>query len=138
MLRIVLDTNVLVSATIIKGKQFEFLKLAKLGKIKLITSPEIVKEFKEVISREKFGFSEEQISNALKKILEITELIIPQHKLNVIKDDPDDNMIIECALESSADFIVSGDPHLLELKSYRDIKIVNATEFFNKWYLNKN
>lgn len=138
MLRIVLDTNILVSATIIKGKQYKFLKLAKLGKIKLITSPEIINEFKEVISREKFGFSEDQISNAIKQILEVTELFIPQNKLKIIKDDPDDNMILECALESTSDFIISGDPHLLELKSYKNIKIVNATDFFNNNYLNKN
>jgi len=77
MLRVVLDTNVLVSATITQGKQFEFLELAKLGKIKIVTSPSIVEEFKEVISREKFGFSKEQVSVAIKQILEIAEIVIP-------------------------------------------------------------
>ena len=135
MLRVVLDTNVLVSATITQGKQFEFLKLAKLGKIKIVTSPSIVEEFKEVISREKFGFSKEQVSVAIKQILEIAEIVIPQHKLNVIREDIDDNVVLECALESNADFIVSGDFHLLELKSYQNIKIVNATEFFDKFFV---
>lgn len=134
MLRVVVDTNVFVSATIVQGKQFEILKLAKLGKIKLITSPDILKEFEEVISREKFGFSKEQVSLAMKQILEIAEIIIPQHKLNIIKDDPDDNIILECALESGADYIISGDTHLLDLKEYKDIRIVNATEFFNTYY----
>ena len=135
MLRVVLDTNVLVSATITQGKQFEFLELAKLGKIKIVTSPSIVEEFKEVISREKFGFSKEQVSVAIKQILEIAEIVIPQHKLNVIREDIDDNVVLECALESNADFIVSGDFHLLELKSYQNIKIVNATEFFDKFFV---
>jgi len=128
MLRVVLDTNVLVSATITQGKQFEFLKLAKLGKIKIVTSPSIVEEFKEVISKE-------QVSVAIKQILEIAEIVIPQHKLNVIREDIDDNVVLECALESNADFIVSGDFHLLELKSYQNIKIVNATEFFDKFFV---
>ena len=128
MLRVVLDTNVLVSATITQGKQFEFLELAKLGKIKIVTSPSIVEEFKEVISKE-------QVSVAIKQILEIAEIVIPQHKLNVIREDIDDNVVLECALESNADFIVSGDFHLLELKSYQNIKIVNATEFFDKFFV---
>ncbi len=134
MLRVVLDTNVLVSAAIVQGKQFEILRLAKLGKIKVITSPEIIKEFEEVISREKFGFSKEQIANAAKQVLEIAEIVIPQKKLEIIKEDSDDNMILECACESNADCIISGDPHLLALKSYENIEIVNATNFFNNLY----
>lgn len=135
MLRVVVDTNVLVSATIVQGKQFEILKLAKLGKIRLTISPEIIKEFEEVISRERFGFSKEQsISNATKQILEIAEIVIPQHKVNIVKDDPDDNIVVECAIESNADIIISGDAHLLELKRYKNIQIINATEFFKTRY----
>ena len=134
MLRVVLDTNILVSATIIQGKQFELLRLAKLGEIKLSASPDIISEFKEVISREKFGFSAEQMSDAVKQILEIAEIVIPQHKLDVIKEDADDNMVLECALESNADFIVSGDSHLLALRSYKSIKIISAAEFFNEFF----
>jgi putative PIN family toxin of toxin-antitoxin system len=135
MLKIVLDTNVLVSSTIIQGKQFELLKLAKIEKIKLISSPQIIEEFKEVISREKFGFSEEQISNAIRQILDIAEIVIPKNKLEIIKDDIDDNIILECAVEAKADFIISGDAHLLALKSYQDIKIINTSDFFDKYFL---
>ena len=134
MLKVVVDTNILISATIIQGKQFEILKLAKLGKINLITSPNILKEFEEVISREKFGFSKEQVSLAIKQILEIAEIIISQHKIDFIKSDPDDNIVLECALESNADIIISGDAHLLDLKKYKNIQIVNTTEFFNTHY----
>lgn len=136
MLRVVVDTNVLVSATIVQGKQFEILRLAKMGKIKLTVSPDIIKEFEEVISRDKFGFSKEQVSLAIKQILEIAEIIIPQHKLSIIKEDPDDNIILECALESKADVIISGDTHLLDLKKYKEIRIVNATEFFYTYHTN--
>ena len=135
MLKIVPDTNVLVSAAIIQGKQFELLRLAKLGEVKLITSPNIIQEFKEVISREKFGFSAEQVSAAVKQILEISEIVIPQIKLEIIKEDIDDNRVLECAHESNANFIISGDSNLLTLKHYKNIKIVNATEFFDKFFV---
>ncbi len=131
MLKIVLDTNVLVSAAIIQGKQFELLKLAKLGEIKIILSPQIIEEFKEVISRERFGFSKEKINEAVRQILEIAEIIIPKQKLDIVKDDLDDNIILECALEAKANYIISGDEHLLALKEYKSIRIINTTEFFN-------
>ncbi len=131
MLKIVLDTNVLVSAAIIQGKQFELLKLAKLGEIKIILSPQIIEEFKEVISRERFGFSKEKINEEVRQILEIAEIIIPKQKLDIVKDDLDDNIILECALEAKANYIISGDEHLLALKEYKSIRIINTTEFFN-------
>lgn len=134
MLKVVVDTNVLVSAAIVQGRQFEILKLVKLGKIKLIISPNILKEFEEVISRKKFGFSKEQVSLAINQILEIAEIVIPLQKISIVKDDPDDNIILECALESNANIIISGDTHLLDLKEYKDIQIVNAAEFFSTYY----
>ena len=130
MLKLTLDTNVLVSATIIEGKQYEILKLVKLGKVKLVISAEIIEEFKEVISREKFGFSEEQVDEAVREILDITEIVIPQVKIDAIKEDPDDKIVLECALEGEVDYIISGDEHLLGLGSYQNIKIVNASKFF--------
>jgi len=130
MLKLTLDTNVLVSATIIEGKQYEILKLVKLGKVKLVISAEIIEEFKEVISREKFGFSEEQVDEAVREILDIAEIVIPQVKIDAIKEDPDDKIVLECALEGEVDYIISGDEHLLGLGSYQNIKIVNASKFF--------
>lgn len=126
MLKIVVDTNTLISAAITEGNEFELLKLAKLKKIELILSPQILKEFKEVISRPKFGFSQEQISGAFKQILTISTILVPTVKVSIIKEDPDDNKILECAETGKADYIVSGDGHLLKLKKYRDIKIVKT------------
>lgn len=126
MLKITADTNTLISATITEGNEFELLKLAKLKKIELILSPQILKEFKEVISRPKFGFSQEQISGAFKQILTISTILIPLVKLNIIKEDPDDNKILECAETGKADYIVSGDNHLLKLRKHKDIKVVRT------------
>ena len=55
--------------------------------------------------------------------------VYPDKSIKVVKDDPDDDVFIECALAGDADYIVSGDKHLLDLKSYGKIKIVNAAEF---------
>ena len=126
MLKITADTNILVSAAIAKGNEFEILRFAKLGKIELILSMNILKEFKDVISRPKFGFSEEQVSSAFKHILSICTIVVPSAKLDIIKEDPDDNKILECADAGKVDYIVSGDGHLLNLEDYNGIKIVKA------------
>ncbi len=128
MLRFTLDTNTLVSAVISKGNEYRLLKLAKEGRIKVILSLSIIKEFKEVISREKFGFSQKQIDNVLKQILNICELVIPTIKLSVIKDDPDDDAILECAVTGDVNYIVSGDRHLLDLGRYDKISIIRTFE----------
>lgn len=128
MLKITADTNILISAIITKGNEFQLLKLARFGKIQLILSPQILKEFKEVISRPKFGFSQEQISNALKQIINISSIVMPSVKINIIKDDAEDNKILECAVSGKVDYIVSGDSHLLKLKEYKGIKIVKTAD----------
>jgi len=126
MLKITTDTNTLVSATIAKGNEFELLKLVKSKKIDLVLSPQILKEFKEVISRPKFGFSQEQVINVFKQIISISTIIMPSIKLSIIKIDPEDNKVLECAETGKVDYIISGDDHLLKLKKYKDIKIVKT------------
>ena len=126
MLKITADANILISATIAKGNEFELLKLAKLGKIELVLSPQILKEFREVISRPKFGFSKEQVISVLKQIISISTIIISFTKVNTIKEDPCDNRILECAETGKVNYIVSGDDHLLNLKQYKGVKIVRT------------
>ena len=130
-IRIVLDTNVLVSATISQGPAYEILKLAKDGKIILVLSLDILKEFKEVISRQRFGFSQEQIYGVLKQIISISEIVIPIVKINIVIDDPDDNMVLEAAISGDVQYVVSRDKHILNLKSYQKIKIVGPNEFLD-------
>ena len=128
MLKITADTNILVSAAIAKGNEFEILRFAKLGKIELILSMNILKEFKDVISRPKFGFSEEQISCVFKNILGICTIVAPSASISIIKEDPADNKILECADTGKVDYIISGDNHLLDLKSYNGIKIARTSD----------
>lgn len=132
MLKVTPDTNTLVSAVISKGNEFELLRLAHISKIKLILSLQILKEFKDVISRKKFGFSNEQINRILKSIVNISAIIMPSNRIDLIKEDPADNKILECAESGKADYIVSGDYHLLKLKEYKEIKIVKTSEFLKR------
>lgn len=128
MLKFTLDTNTLISATIARGNEFELLRLAKEGKIKIILSLPIIEEFKEVISRERFGFSIQQVERVTKLLFDICDLVIPTGHLNVIKNDPDDNKIIECAVSGNVDYIVSGDKHLLNIQRYDSIQILRTRE----------
>lgn len=133
MIKAVLDTNTLISALGWKeGNPRKVLELCILGKCKLIESMELIKEFVSVISRPKFYFiNEEEKNQFLVFLLQISNLVEPKRKLDAIKDDPKDNIVLECAVESKADYIVSGDQHLLKLKEFCGIKIVTAKEFLD-------
>lgn len=126
MIRVTADTNTLVSATISLGNEYELLRLAKLGKIRLVLSPQILAEFKGVVSRPRFGFSDKQVSEVSKQLLAISEVVMPNIKIDVVREDPADNRILECAVSGNVDYIVSGDKHLLNLKGYKGIKIVKT------------
>lgn len=115
---------VLVSALIsIRGNPA--LLLDKAGEsYTLFISKDILKEFEAVISRDKFDFTDEEINTIIEAVVSFSEVVNPAIKLDVIKSDPDDNKILECAVACEASCIVSGDRHLLELKEYSGIKII--------------
>ena len=134
MIRLVIDTNVFVSA-LISTRSIPALLLDEAEKnYTLFISKEILGEVEDVISRKKFGFSTQKISSAMEAILSFSEIINPDIKVDVIKSDPDDNKILECAIACKASYIVSGDSHLLDLREYGSIKIINpktALELLN-------
>ena len=70
-------------------------------------------------------------SKIIDKVVNNSIIVKPTEKLNIVKDDPDDNKIIECAVEGSADYIISQDNHLLNLKEYKGIKIIKPEEFLS-------
>lgn len=128
MIRVTFDTNILVSATVYKGNEFELLKLAKQSKFKLILSLQILAEFRNVIQREKFGYPPLLVEAIIQNILSICEIVVPRETLDVVKEDPDDDKILECAIAGKANYIISGDNHLLKLKEYNGIKIVKTKD----------
>ncbi len=127
--RIVLDTNVLISAILFGGPPRDVLKLVIGGTVGCSISLVILDELRDVLQRPKFKFSSEQAFNVLEELHASCSIINPMVKINVITEDPDDNKILECAIEANAAFIVSGDRHLLDLVEFRGVKILTPAAF---------
>ena len=128
-MRVVLDTNIYISAILFGGNCEEILRLATLGSYELIISDDILKEIKGILDK-KFHWSRKQITETLSYIKDIAEIIKPVKSISLIKKDPSDDKIIECALAAHASCIVTGDKaHLLPLKAYEGIKILSPADF---------
>lgn len=127
--KIVIDTNNLISALGWEGKSKELFRKVIDKEYDLFISIKQIAELKEVVNYPKFSFSEEQKSKFLEILFEVANIVDTKTNLNVIKEDPDDNILLECATETNADYIISGDEHLKKLKEFRKIKIVSVSEF---------
>jgi putative PIN family toxin of toxin-antitoxin system len=129
--RVTADTNIFISALIFPGgKPFQLLQLARAGKINLTVSKAIVDEIGGVLAR-KFNWPPEDIADARKWITEIARTAMPAVQLDVIREDPPDNRILECAVAAGSDYIVSGDNDLLRLARYDSIRILNVSDFLD-------
>lgn len=129
MLSATADTNVLVSALAYRrGKPQEFLRLALDGKINLTVSQHILDELADVLAR-KFDATNEEISDAKAIVRAAARTVQPSVEIDVIKNDPVDNRILECAVSAGADYIVTGDKHLLRVGIYDAIRIVTVADF---------
>jgi putative PIN family toxin of toxin-antitoxin system len=130
LIRVVLDTNILVSGIFWRGNPYKILQTCFQNKLSLIISPAILEELQDVLRTEKkFELTKNDISSYMRLLISHSTLIEPVQTIDAIKDDPDDNMILECAAEGKADYIISGDKHLLSLNEYSGIKILSAREF---------
>jgi putative PIN family toxin of toxin-antitoxin system len=132
MLRAVLDTNVLVSALITDGKARDLLKKAIAKKYRLVTSSLILNELAAVLCRPKFKTSKKKIDQIISLLKKTVEVVYVKTKLEAVKEDPKDNMIIETALDGKAQIIVTGDKHLLTLKHYGAIEIITIEEMLTR------
>jgi len=131
-MKIVLDTNVLVSALIKKGKPRTVL-LAIIRRHNLILARKILEEFAETATDPKIRkyAGEQDIARFLRDIANAAKIVRVKSKFKVIKQDPEDNVILATAYDGDADYIVSGDKHLLKLKEFRGIKIVSVSEMLD-------
>ena len=133
--KVVLDTNIYISAILFGGKPEKIRKLSKEKKIEFLVSEAIIAEVAEIL-RKKFDWESWQISQIIDEIRETATLVIPYQTLSAIKKDEDDNRILECAVEGKAHSIISGDKrHLLPLKEYQRIKILSPAEFLEEMNL---
>ncbi len=136
MQKIVIDTNVLVSALI--QKNYPFLIIDELffeDKIQLCISDELLAEYFEVLSRPKFARYPDFVrkaENALAEIALKAKFYIPKMKLDVISDK-DDNMILELAEESNADFIITGNTNDFTMVVYNNTRIVTPKEYWEQY-----
>ena len=128
MIRIVLDTNVIVSALVFGGVPRGVLELAEAGECQFFYSEPIQTEVRRVLS-EKFEWPQAILREALPVLWSMGELVVPRMTLDAVPDDPDDNRILECAVEAQAQVVVSGDHHLLALQKYKSIRIVTPRQF---------
>ncbi len=129
MIKVVLDTNVLVSAIVFGGKPRIILEKVIEGSLSLAISAPILDETRQVLSGKKFRYPPEVASSIIAEIESISEYVIPTRHIDVLRNDPDDNVILECAYEFKADYMVSVDSHLLELGNYEGVRIVAPREF---------
>jgi uncharacterized protein len=137
-MRIVVDTNILISGTYWTGNSYKILKKVDEKEIELCISKEIVEEYHETLKSD--YITDKVIRKSLStnevaiKIINNAVFIVPSSKINEIKEDPDDNMILECAVEGKAEIIVSQDRHLLNLKEFQGIKIFTPEDFLETYF----
>jgi len=128
--RVVFDTNIFLSAFIFGGIPQLLFEMARSKQIQLLVSPSILAEFASIL-KHKFQWDDEDISEALSTIGRCSELIKPAQRLKAVQDDAD-NRVLECAIEGKADYIVSGDKHLLALREFQKIPILRASDIIEK------
>ena len=129
MLRVVLDTNVLISAIPFGGKPRQILEKAIREQIRLCISEAILEEVKGVLRRSKCDYSPEMVQFILTELTGISDYVNPSKTIDVVREDPECNRILECAVEGEAHYIVTGDYYLLKPGRYQEIKILNAVTF---------
>jgi uncharacterized protein len=128
-LKVVLDTNVYFSAFKgVRGVPFELWRRAVEREYILLVSPAIIRELAEVL-RSGLKWPEAEIVAQLKLLVRVAKVVEPRVALQVIKADPDDDRILECAVAGGADLIVSGDQHLTRLKNFEGIGVVRPAYF---------
>jgi len=133
MIRLVLDTNVLVSALIKRGKPRELIFKIIEGKAQLFLSKSILEEFAKVAYDPKITryVGEKDLIDFLKIIGSLAKLVKIRSKFKVISQDPSDDIVLRTAFDGKVDYIVSGDEHLLSLLEFRKIRIVSVSEMLD-------
>ena len=128
MLRVVIDTNVFISAFYLpESRPANVVLLARRKTILNLISPQILKEVERIIKK-KLLWDNSKTHGAVRWIKNFSEEVYPQERLAIIADDPD-NRVLECAVAGQADLIISGDKHLLNLKNFQGINVVTPADF---------
>lgn len=131
-MKIVIDTNIVVSGIVFGGKPERLLRLAIKNDVEMCISSQILAEYDEIIARLSAKYPKHPKSITLKDLIDSASIVSPTQTVTVCRDN-DDNKFIECALAGKCLYIVSGDADLLDLKAYAGIEIVTVAEFFSRY-----
>jgi len=126
---IVIDTNVIISALLFGGKPQRVFEMVLKGTVRMAMSKEMLDEIAGVLQGRKFRYPPEMALGIVRELESISDLVVPLRRIEAIRVDPYDNMVLDCAVTAGADCIVTGDAHLLELKEFETIRIVSPAQF---------
>jgi uncharacterized protein len=128
--RVVLDTNTVVSALLFTGTASRLVPVWQSRRITILVSRPILEEYLRVLAYPKFHLDEEEIRRLIEEeVLSYAGAVTVRERLDAVVRDPDDQKFVECAVAGRADYLVSGDPDLLELETYRGISILSVGEY---------
>ena len=132
MIKVVFDTNVIVSAALNKnGIPALLLDLALNRKILMFHSQALMNEYEDVLKRKKFNFNLIKIKKALDEINRVSSEVIPTYTVNKIIKDPKDNIILEVSQEARADYIITGNTRHFSFPNFKNTKIVTPRKFLS-------
>jgi len=128
-MNVTVDTNFLISSSMWDNSVAHRLLLKLIeNNAKIYTTKEILEEFSKVLRRD-FKYNDEEVIEMVNIVLSFISLVVIKNKINAVKEDPDDDKIIECAIESNSEYILTYDNHLLKIKEYKGVKILRPEEF---------
>ncbi len=132
-MRVILDTNVLISGVFFSGPPYQILRAWRDGKLKLVISPEIFEEYERVgeeLSKKNPSVDIQSFLN----LVTVNAVIVPEQTLpEQVSDDPDDDKFLACALSSKTKKIISGDKHLLKVIGFRGIEVLKPRQFLDRY-----
>ena len=131
MLKVTADTNIYISALNFGGKPLQLLDLARSARIELAISNAIITEMSRILYN-KFHWRREDVGDAVDQLLGFTKYVHPDETIEAVPADPDDNHTLECAVKAGSEIIVSGDAHLLTLRTFRGIDIMRVSDLLDR------
>lgn len=132
--RVVLDTNVFVSGLLFEGKPGQILSQAREGYLRLLLSAEILEEYIRVLSYPKFDLRASDIKRMIREeLIPFSEPIRIHTVVRFIREDPSDDKFLALAIDGKAEAVISGDRHLLNAGTFRDIPILSVDDFLAKF-----
>ncbi len=132
-MKVVLDTNVFLSAVFFGGPPGPILQAWRDGRMEIVLSPEILAEYQEAGEELAKRHPDVELQPILQILAMRAEIVLPAPLGESVCVDPDDDKFLECAVASAAPFVVSGDKHLLNVREYRGVRVVRPREFVDKY-----